>query len=81
VVVTGWHAPEAFHVPELAKLPSGRVHVAFFDLSARAEQPDYEVGMRYWENGVADDLRMDFGQFVMKGSLDTFRLLPLPAHC
>jgi hypothetical protein len=27
--------------------------------------PTYQVGMRYWENGVADNLQMDFGDFVM----------------
>jgi len=25
--------------------------------------------MRYWDNGIADDLSMDFGDFVMNGKL------------
>ncbi len=54
----------------LATMPSGHVHIAFFDHDATTgQQPDYEVGMRYWANGIADGLSMDFGDFVMSGTL------------
>ena len=69
VVIASWSPPEEGKWPALAKLPSGRVRVAFFDREAGTQQPDYEVGMRYWDNGVADDLSMDFGDFVMTGKL------------
>jgi hypothetical protein len=69
VVISSWSPPEAGKWPALAMLPSGRVQVAFFDRAAGTQQPDYEVGMRYWENGIADDLSMDFGDFVMTGQL------------
>jgi len=52
------------------------VHVAFFDHDADGQQPDYEVSMRYWANGVADDLNMDFGDFVMKGRLSELVVVP-----
>ena len=74
IAVTSWGPPAPGRWPELAKLASGRVHVAFFDQAAGAQQPDYEVSMRYWENGVADDLLMDFGDFVMRGRLKTLVL-------
>ncbi len=80
VVITAWHKPEPFRFAPLAALPSGDVHVAFFDRTPDASEPDYEVGMHYWENGVADHLRMDFGDFVMQGKLDEFKLAP-PHHC
>ena len=77
IVVTKWQGPQAdYRYPELAKLPSGRFHIAFFDRGPEASQPDYEVSMRYWTNGVADDLDMDFGDFVMAGKLAEFKLLP-----
>ena len=69
VVIASWSPPEEGKWPALAKLPSGRVRVAFFDREAGTQQPDYEVGMRYWDNGIADDLSMDFGDFVMTGKL------------
>ncbi len=56
--------------------PSARVHIAFFDQDAGTPQPDYEVGMRYWDNGVADDLKMDFGGFVMDGKMTDFVIMP-----
>ena len=63
----------------MAELPSGRVRVAFFPRKQEAQQPDYEVGMRYWSNGVADALNMDFSDFAVNGKLATFTL-PAP-HC
>ena len=71
--------------PALAALPSGRVRVAFFDRnkptndSKPAGSPDYEVGMKYWANGVSDDLQMDFTDFVMRGKLAEFNVLA--PHC
>ncbi len=68
--------PTAGQWAALAALPSVVVHIAFFGSDPTKMLPDYEVGMRYWSNGVADDLRMDFGDFVMAGKLIGFRLLP-----
>lgn len=79
IVVTSWNGPQANRWPALAELPSGRVHVAFFDRKDTSQQPDYEVGMRYWQNGVADDLAMDFGDFVMNGKMAEF--MPLHPGC
>ena len=87
VAITSWNPkPAASPYPDLAKLPSGRVHIAFFDRSIKptndskpAGSPDYEVGMKYWANGVADDLTMDFTDFVMLGKLSEFSI-PEP-HC
>jgi hypothetical protein len=76
VVVTAWGGPKPSRWPELAKLPGGRFHIAFFDQGPDSAEPEYEVGMRYWDNGVADDLDMDFGDFVMSGQLAEFKLLP-----
>ena len=79
IAITSATKPAANKWPALAKLPSGTVHVAFFDRSPEAQEPSYEVGMRYWENGVADDLSMDFGNFVMAGKLSQLKILP--SHC
>jgi hypothetical protein len=75
IVVTKWQGSQPDAWPDLAKLPSGRFHIAFFDTGPENQQPDYEVGMRYWSNGVADNLDMDFGDFVMAGKLAEFKLL------
>ena len=79
ILILNWNPPSPAPFPQLASLPSGRVRIAFFKANGGDQSPDYEVGMRYWENGVADDLSMDFGDFVMDGKLKEFELRP--AHC
>jgi len=86
VAITTWNPqPTGSAYPTLATLPSGRVHIAFFDRGQSsndakpAGSPDYEVGMRYFANGVADDLTMDFADFIMAGKLSEFTI-PEP-HC
>ena len=74
VFISSWTGPSAAPYPELAELPSGRVRVAFFSRTKEAQSPDYEVGMRYWSNGVADALNMDFSEFVVNGKLATFTM-------
>jgi len=69
-------APDAAHAqPRLRPLASFRVRIAFFD-PAGSGQPDYEVGIRYFANGVADELRMDFGDFAVRGELVEYEELP-----
>lgn len=79
VAITGWDKPAANKYSVLAALPSTRVHIGFFDRGKHALLPDYEVGMRYWANGIADDLAMDFGSFVMHGALTSLVLPAKPA--
>lgn len=67
----------------LAPLGSSRMRIAFFDRdpgsqSGGAGTPDYEVSLRYFENGVADELKMDFGEFVVDGRLMELVVLPSP---
>ena len=77
VAIFSWDAPAQNRFPVLSPLRSGRVRIAFFDNKAGASPtPDYELGMRYWENGIADEMTMDFGDFVMKATLVELNILP-----
>lgn len=69
VAITGWSGPAENPWPALAPLPSTRVRIAFFDRESGQQQPEYEVGLRYWENGIADQLSMDFGDYVLGGKM------------
>ena len=65
--------------PLLANQESGRMRIAFFgkdNNGGGASSPDYEVGLRYYANGVADELNMDFGEFAVNGRLETLEALP-----
>ncbi len=79
--ISAWLPPQTIErFPALSALSSARMRVAFFDRnSARggsASAPDYEVGLRYFENGVADELKMDFGEFVVNGQMMELALVP-----
>ncbi len=80
VTIESWKPPADQKWPGLSKLPFGRVHIAFFDRSTASETPNYEIGMQYWANGVADAMVMNFGDFSMDGKLDQFELRA-PAKC
>jgi hypothetical protein len=79
IAVVDWKPPLATAHPILSPLASTRVRIAFFDHGSDAATPTYEVGMRYWENGVADAMLMDFGDFVMNAKLT--ELTPIPRRC
>jgi len=79
IVVLDWRPPMQVKWPLLSVIPSTRVHIAFFDHGPEAVTPSYEVGMRYWENGVADDMKMNFGDFVMDAKMKDFA--PQPRRC
>ncbi len=79
IVILDWRGPTATKWPALSALPSTRVHLSFFDHKPNAMLPTYEVGMRYWENGVADTMKMDFGDFVMDAKMTEFT--PQPHRC
>ena len=79
IAVIDWKPPFATANPILTPLASTRVRIAFFDHAAGTPTPTYEVAMRYWENGVADDMLMDFQDFVMNAKLT--ELTPLPHKC
>jgi hypothetical protein len=84
IISGGWIAPQpnaAF--PLLATLGSARMRIAFFDRDPTAQgggaaTPTYEVSLRYYENGVADELKMDFGEFQVDGRLMELQEIPSP---
>ncbi len=76
IVITSRDKPAKSKWPALSPLPSLFVHIAFYDVGSTDMLPDYQVGMRYWDNGVGDDMSMDFGDFVMHATMTEFALQP-----
>ena len=73
-VLSPWQGPQPVaEVPSLSTLGSARMRIAFFEADAEqaggARTPSYEVSLRYFENGVADELIMDFGEFTVRAKL------------
>jgi hypothetical protein len=70
VAVLGTHGPEGAAFPDLAKLASADVDIAFFDRGNADQTPNFRSQMRYYDDGVATDILLDFGDFVMRGKLE-----------
>jgi hypothetical protein len=55
-----------------------RVRLAFFPVDANAEKPDYELGMRLLDNGVSQDMVIDYGEYSIRAKLDDIEPLSKP---
>ena len=58
--------------------PSWRMRLAFFPANSKAEQPDYELGMRLLDNGVSQDMSLDYSDYIIHARLDDIEPLPRP---
>jgi hypothetical protein len=83
-VLSPWQGPQPVpEAPSLSTLGSSRMRIAFFEPDGEqaggARTPSYEVSLRYFENGVADDMIMDFGDFTVRAKL--MKLEDAPGGC
>jgi hypothetical protein len=76
-------APEAERHAALEGVVSWPVHLAYFPIPPKPEQPEgvpeFETGMRLFENGVTGDLMLDYGGFKLGGVLSRLDALPRPS--
>src|SRR6202008_1144601 len=70
--------PAATRSPLLER-PGWRVRLAFFPVDASAERPDYELGMRLLDNGVSQDMVIDYGDYAIRAKLDDIEPLAKPS--
>jgi len=57
---------------------SWRMRLAFFPVNSQTATPDYEVGVRLFENGIADAFLLDYGAYSVLASLEKLEALPRP---
>jgi len=62
----------------LLQRPSWRVRLAFFPADSKSDEPDYELGMRLYDNGVSTDMALDYSDYVIRAKLDEIEALPKP---
>ena len=70
--------PAAATRSPLLERPGWRVRLAFFPVDANAEKPDYELGMRLLDNGVSQDMVIDYGEYSIRAKLDDIEPLSKP---
>ena len=64
----------------LSDVGSWPMTVSYFKLDGDTETPEYQVSFDMYENGVANGLVLDYGDFAMSGTLRDLKMLP-PASC
>jgi hypothetical protein len=70
--------PAAVKPSPLLQRPGWRVRLAFFPVDASVEKPDYELGMRLLDNGVSQDMLIDYGEYSIRAKLDDIEPLTKP---
>ncbi len=51
------------------------IQLSFFDLREQVNEPDYEVGMKMFDNGVATDLILKYQDFSLSGEVSNLEFL------
>ncbi len=60
----------------LASLARYPVTVSYYEHGAAAETPDYVISFDLYANGVSRALKLDYGDFVLRGTLTAYEALP-----
>jgi hypothetical protein len=71
-------APTQLSSRLLEDVPSWRVDLAFYGTDAANVEPDQEQRVRLFGNGVVDEMRLDYGEFVLDADLSDLSALPAP---
>ena len=58
--------------------PSWPARLAYFKPDRDAELAEFEVGFRLYDNGVATDIELDYGDIVIHGTLTGLEIYPAP---
>lgn len=66
-------------VTGLRGLRSWPVQMAFFPTGKGAAEPEQEIGMRLYENGVGDAMVLDFGDFKVRANLTRLEVAKHPS--
>lgn len=80
VVIGKRTGPSAKPESPLLARPSWPIHVAYFNARDPKPDPDYEVGLRLYDNGVADAFVLDYGDFTVDANIEKIEALP-PQSC
>lgn len=64
---------------DLAAIPAWPMSISYFETGKDHEDipPIYELSFSYFENGITNNLNIDYGEFAIKGELTSLDLLPV----
>ena len=72
---------EARLAGEFAKTPFWPVTIAYYNEDAQSDAtPVYRMSFKLYDNGITRDLTMDYGDFVLSGTLSKLEVLSRPSQ-
>lgn len=71
-------APPAGVKEELLNKPSWPVRMAFFSLQTQRAEPEQEASLQLFENGVANNFLLDYGDFTVTAVVQKIESIPGP---
>jgi hypothetical protein len=71
--------PVSAKLSPLLERPGWHIRLAFFPVDAKAETPDYELGMDLLADGVSRDMVIDYGDYSIRAKLDDIEGLGKPS--
>ncbi|WP_248310401.1 cell envelope integrity EipB family protein [Bosea sp. 117] len=63
----------------LAGRPRYPVVVSYYERGSDSQSPDYIISFDLYDNGVSRNLKLDYGDFVLRGQLTSYEALPAEA--
>jgi hypothetical protein len=75
----GGNLDEASRQENLQKIARWPVTISYFAEGSADRTPAYTVSFELYENGISRALRLDYGDFVLKGDLQTLQIQPATA--
>lgn len=71
----------AAQIPQLEGVRRWPVTISYFASGPGHDTPDYTLAFDLYENGVSRKLKLDYGSFILDGTLVKLNLLPKSAPC
>lgn len=65
--------------PELDKLARWPMTISYYNAGTGDQTPAYTISFELYENGVSRALKLDYGDFALKGELSSLEVLPYTA--
>lgn len=77
----GASANKVAQIADMASVPRWPVTISYFKHQSHQDTPDYILSFDLYQNGISRHLKLDYGTFVLKGTLVDLKLLPKAAPC
>lgn len=77
----GDHVEDPARQEALAAVPRWPVSISYFEEGKADREPAYTISFELYENGIARALKINYGEFSLKGELKSLEIRPVASAC